>query len=130
MEEFTLTVAIAAPPAKVWQMLFGPLTYPQWTAPFSPGSRYEGQFSEGARIRFLSDSEGSHLDSQVVAFRPPEFLSLLHEFPQPARESYSLSPTPTGTLLRIDQDLDPAWASYMRDTWPIALARLRELCEP
>jgi uncharacterized protein YndB with AHSA1/START domain len=129
MEEFTLTIAIAAPPARVWQVLFDPVTYSQWTAAFSAGSRYEGQFAEGATVRFLSDSEGSHLDSRVVAFRPPEFLSLLHDFPEPAYENYTLSPTSTGTLLRIDQDLDSAWAAYMRETWPHALARLKELCE-
>ncbi len=129
MEKLSLTVSIASPPAKVWSILFDPHTYSQWTAPFSPGSRYEGIFAEGARVRFLSDSEGSHLDSTVVAFRPPLFLSLLHDFSGPAYENYTLIPTPTGTDFRLDQDLSPEWAGYMRDTWPLALARLKQLCE-
>lgn len=129
MEKLTLTISIAAPPEKVWHILLHPVSYSQWTAPFSPGSRYEGQFAEGATIRFLSDTEGSHLDSKVVAFRPPEFLSLLHDFTEPAYENYTLTPTTTGTDFRLDQDLSAEWASYMRETWPLALARLKELCE-
>lgn len=139
-----LTVEIAAPVARVFAVMLDPAHYRDWTSAFDNGSHYEGTWQQGGQIRFLS-STGSGLRSEVVEHRPNEFTSLRHlgwigidpTDPAsgvtsdwlPAIENYTFHETPTGTRIVIDQDVADDFEQYLRDTWPKALARLREICE-
>lgn len=47
----------------------------------------------------------------------------------PAYENYTFSDAGTATELKIDVDTAQAFETYMEDTWPKALAKLKALCE-
>jgi len=138
------SIEIAAPPAQVWSRMLGPESYKRWTSAFAPGSYYEGSWDRGARIRFLIPSGGGMV-AEIAENRPYEFLSIRHlgfvvngvddtesdsvRAWAPAYENYSFEAIPEGTRLVVDQDVTDEFESMMRETWPRALERLRDLCE-
>ena len=139
---FTLT--IAAPLARVWDLLLAPESYKDWTSAFAEGSYYEGSWEQGARIRFMAPS-GDGMVSEIAERREHEFISIRHlghivngvedyDSPAvrawaPAFENYSFKAVPGGTELRIDQDISAEYEQYIREAWPRALERLKALCE-
>jgi hypothetical protein len=68
---------IAAPPARVVEVMTDPDTYRQWTAPFAEGSHFEGSWAQGERIRFLAPS-GDGMVAEIAEHRPNEFISIRH----------------------------------------------------
>ncbi len=130
MQPFTISISISAPRERVWRVLFDAESYRIWTAPFASGSRYEGSFTEGATIKFLTDENPAcALASLVETVREPEFLSLRHDFGAPYYENYTLRLEGDSTLLTIDQDLGDEWAEMMSAIWPKALAEVKRLSE-
>lgn len=138
------SVDIAAPAAKVYQMLVGPESYKQWTSAFGDGLYFEGSWRQGQRIRFLTSS-GHGVTSEIAENRPNEFLSVRHlgyidddgvEDTSsdailawaPAYENYTFTATPQGTRLTVEQDITEDFES-MPEAWPKALATLKALCE-
>ena len=63
---------IQAPPGRVWQLMLAPDSYRDWTAAFMEGSRYEGSWEQGQRIRFLSPA-GEGMVAEIAENRPGEF---------------------------------------------------------
>jgi len=47
----------------------------------------------------------------------------------PAHENYRFADTPGGCRVVVTLDTAPEWEQYMLDTYPKALARLKEMCE-
>ncbi|MDX1421337.1 MAG: SRPBCC domain-containing protein [Rubricoccaceae bacterium] len=143
-ESLTFDVTIRSPRERVWAVMLGPETYREWTAPFFAGSYYEGAWSEGSRIRFLTPS-GEGMVAEVAVCRPPELVSLRHigrihggiedtesagvRSWAPAFETYALVAVPEGTRVEVRQDAVPAFASSLEAAWPAALDVLRRLCE-
>ena len=139
------TTVIDAPRETVWDRMLAPATYERWTTAFAEGSRYEGSWDEGARIRFLGPEDGSGMVSMIEANRRPAFLSILHlgmlkdgvedttsEAVQAwvgAHENYTFSENGSGTELKVELDVAPEFKDYMNETWPKALVRLKEICE-
>ena len=137
------SVDIAAPAARVYQMLIGPGSYTQWTSAFGDGLYFEGSWQEGQKIRFLTP-EGHGVISEIATNRPNEILSVRHlgyivdgvedtsseaiRAWAPAYENYTFAITAQGTRLIVDQDMTEEFAS-MEETWPMALAKLKALCE-
>lgn len=137
-------IRIDAPRERVWSVMLGPGTYDQWTAAFCEGSRYEGSWEQGQRIRFLTPS-GEGMVAEIVENRAPGFVSIRHlgEIKDgvedttsekvrawaPAHENYTLTPVEGGTQVQVDVDVLPDYEQFMQDTFPKALARLKELCE-
>ncbi len=144
MRDYSFSLVIEAPPSVVWRTMLEPATYRLWTAEFSPGSYFEGAWTPGARIRFLGP-EGDGMTAEIVEARPHEFVSIrhlgvVHGFLDdtsseevrgwaPAKEEYSFTNVPDGTLLRVRTDLIPGCEDVLADAWPRALARLKQLCE-
>lgn len=144
MTDLGFSIDIAAPPARVWDCMFDPIAYRDWTSAFAEGSYYEGTWAAGRRIRFL-DPQGFGMEAVVDECRPHEQLSLrlvgeikdgrpvadsrLHR--EPARERYAFSPTPGGgTRLAVQlQSWDDGFTRFLNDTWPRALQRLKALAE-
>ncbi|MGC4076989.1 MAG: SRPBCC domain-containing protein [Rubrivivax sp.] len=137
-------VDIAAPPALVCERMLDPGHYRDWTTAFCEGSRYEGRWREGERIRFLAPT-GDGMLSEIAAYRPGEYTSVRHvgvlsngeedtsgdaaEAWAGALENYRFVPTPEGTRVEIEQDVTPAYEAYLAAAWPQALQRLKALCE-
>lgn len=137
-------VDIAAPPALVCQRMLDPEDYRDWTTAFCEGSRYEGRWLAGERIRFLAPN-GDGMLSEIAEHRPGEYTSLRHlgvlsngeedtsgdaaEAWAGALENYRFVPTPEGTRVEVEQDVTPAYEAYLAAAWPKALQRLKALCE-
>ncbi|MBI3130072.1 MAG: SRPBCC domain-containing protein [Acidobacteria bacterium] len=138
------TQSIRAPRARVWDTMIALETYKLWTAAFGEGSTFEGSWASGAKIRFVGPS-GDGMTSEIAENRPGEFLSIRHlgeiqggveitdseavKAWAPAYENYGFSETPEGTLLEVSLEVVPEWESFMRETFPKALQRLKALCE-
>lgn len=145
MKTLTFEVTIQAPRAFVCDTMLGPEGYRSWTAVFSEGSHYVGSWEEGAKIRFLGPS-GDGMASEIAEHRPREFVSIRHvgmiengvedttsekvRAWAPAYETYKFSDVAGGCHVLVTLDTAPDWEQYMLDTYPKALARLKELCEP
>lgn len=144
MKRVHYTRTIRAPRSRVWKTMLEPDTYRLWTTAFTPGSRYEGSWATGERIRFLSPG-GEGLVAEIAEARPPEFVSIRHlgvvkdgiedcSSPEvrkwaPAFETYALAEVPAGTELRVELDLAPEHEGTMADLWEAALDSLAALCE-
>ena len=144
MKDLQFSIAIAAPVARVWDCMFDPLAYRDWTRAFAEGSYFEGSWEAGRRLRFL-DPKGFGMEAIVDVSRLHEELSLrlvgeikdgrpvpdsrLHQ--EPARERYVFGATTQGgTQLVVHlQSWDDGFTDFLQTTWPEALKRLKALSE-
>lgn len=144
MKDLQFGIDIAAPAARVWDCMFDPLAYRDWTRPFAEGSYYEGSWQQGRRLRFL-DPQGFGMEAVVDESRLHEVVSLrlvgeikdgrpvadsrLHR--EPAHERYVFTPAPAGsTHLEIQlQSWDDGFTDFLQTSWPQALQRLKALAE-
>src|SRR6185436_4503703 len=138
------TETIGAPARRVWETMLGPETYKAWTADFCEGSRFEGSWAQGEKIRFLAPN-GDGMMSEIAENRLHEHVSIRHVGEisggvedttsekvlawAPAYEKYTFHPRNGGTEVQVDVDVTPEYEQYMSDTFPKALARLKALCE-
>lgn len=146
MKTLHFTIDIAAPVPDVWHATLDDRTYRIWTAPFMPGSYYEGSWEQGAKIRFLSPGGGGMV-AEIAENRPHRFISIRHlgmidgkgvedttsdEVRKwaGAHENYSFTDLGGGkTRVAVDIDVNADYEAMMQDTWPKALAELKALCE-
>lgn len=144
MKTLHFSAVINAPRKHVWNVMLGAETFRAWTAEFAEGSYFEGAWDEGQTIRFLTP-DGSGMASMIARNRPYEFVSIKHlgiikdgiddtesdaaRSWAPAYENYTFSDVGASTELRVDVDTPPDFEAYMADTWPKALAKLKNLCE-
>ena len=144
MRDLQSSIDIAAPVAGVWDCMFDPLAYRDWTRAFAEGSYYEGVWAAGSRVRFL-DPQGFGMEAIVDECVLHERLSLrlvgeirggkpltdsqLHS--EPAHERYVFNALPGGdTHLVIQlQSWDNGFTDFLQNTWPKALLRLKTLAE-
>ncbi|HEY1089784.1 MAG TPA: SRPBCC domain-containing protein [Burkholderiaceae bacterium] len=138
MLKLNFDILIHASPAIVWNTLFEAATYEQWTAAFCAGSRFEGSWEQGSEMRFLAP-DGRGLQAQIEESRREAHLAIQHRAEidasgqlremEPAYECYDLRDELGSTRLEVSLDVPPHHESYMRRTWPLALALLKQLCE-
>ena len=144
MKDLQFSIDIAAPVPRVWDCMFDPLAYRDWTRAFAEGSYYEGVWAAGRRLRFL-DPRGFGMEAIVEECVLHERLSLrllgeirggqlladsrFHH--EPAHERYVFNAMAGGgTRLVIElQGWDGGFTDFMQDTWPQALLRLKALVE-
>jgi uncharacterized protein YndB with AHSA1/START domain len=144
MERQQFRISINAPREKVWDVLLGTDTYPQWTAPFAEGSSVKTDWKKGSKTLFL-DGQGSGMVSEIAENIPNEFLSIRHlgeikdgvedleseEVKEWAGslENYTLKAVEGNTELTVDIDINDAFKDYMLKTWPLALGKVKEMSE-
>jgi len=135
---------INARPERVWQILWNDRTYRQWTAVFYEGSYAESDWQEGSKVLFLSPG-GEGMVSRIARLIPNEYMSFEHlgfvkdgvEDYDAAREqgwaggkeNYTLRAKDGGTELVVDSDGAEDHEAYFNDTFPKALAKVKELAE-
>ncbi len=140
----TVRFATPADLPRLWELLWGLATYERWTAEFCEGSRFEGSWEQGSRIRFLSPS-GDGVVAEIAESRKDAFISIRHlgfiangiedttseavRAWAPAYENYTLQVVPEGTRMVVDQDVAAEWEDHMNQAWPQALGLLKDLCE-
>lgn len=144
-QKMQFSVRIQAPRQRVWERMLAPDSYRAWTRPFMEGSYYEGPWEPGGRLRFLTPGGGEGMVAEVAAHRPGEYVSL-RQIGQirngvedldsaevrawaPAYENYRFVDFADGTEVQVEMDVLPAYETFMRETWPRALAELKALCE-
>lgn len=143
MKKQEYEITIDASPKKVWNVLLGTDTYPQWTSPFSPSSQVTTDWQQGSKAIF-HDGSGQGMVSEIVINRPYEYLSIRHlsslkEGEQHddntidswagAMENYTLQQTGGKTKLLIELDVTDEFVEEMNTMWPKALNKVKELSE-
>ncbi len=141
-------ILIDADVEKVYRTMLDRQTYSEWTAPFNPASRYEGSWEKGSRIRFIGEDQEGNQGGMVSRIReniPNRFVSIEHlgvlqgdkevtSGPEVEKwagglENYTFEERDSKTLVLVDVDVTDEYAGYFDETWPIALNKLKELCE-
>jgi hypothetical protein len=152
MEKMHFKVLINAPRERVWETLWGDDTYPAWTAPFvegmgeasAEGSKAITDWKEGSKVLFLGGS-GEGMVSRIDRLVPNEFMGFKHlgtvkngvedtdseeaKNWSGAMEEYTLKTVGNQTELTVDMDMTDDFKDYFNNTWPKALARLKEIAE-
>jgi hypothetical protein len=149
MQKLHFSILINAPKEKVWHAMLDDKPYRQWTAAFSPGSYYKGDWSKGSKILFLGPNpetgdEGGMV-SRIAENKPYEFVSIEHlgivfngvedttsdaaRKWAPAFENYSFKETDGATEVLVDIDVDEEEAEMFKQMWPSALQKLKEIAE-
>lgn len=137
-------ITINAPRNVVWDTMLAPDTYRDWTSAFCEGSYYEGSWTQGSRIRFLSP-DGDGMCSEIAESRLHDSISIRHlgyinkgvedttsdaiRQWAPAFENYHFTDNGSSTTLHVEQDVTAEFEPYMKDAWPRALERLKIICE-
>jgi hypothetical protein len=144
MEKLHFKTSISAPREKVWEVLWGDLTYPMWTSVFAEGSNVETDWKEGGKVLFV-DGKGQGMVSTIAKKTPNEFMSFKHlgtisngvedinseknkEWAG-SLENYTLQTVNGKTELSIDIDVTEQFKDYFIKTWPTALEKVKELAE-
>jgi len=151
MEKLKFTVSIKASANKVFDVMLGisnKSTYEQWTALFNPTSTYEGSWEKGSKILFVgTDDKGEKggLVSEISEYIPNQFVSIRHyglvkaneEITQGpdvekwanGNENYSFVENNGITTVTVELDTTEEFLDHMRQTYPKALDKLKEICE-
>jgi uncharacterized protein YndB with AHSA1/START domain len=145
MKNLTFKTDIAASAQKVWDTMIGHETYKDWTNAAWPGSDYKGEWKQGENIRFAGE-DGTGTLATVTTFEPYTKILLTHiALLQPGSvadtesewakkwvgslEGYTFAEKDGTTNLTIDMKIYEDWEDMFNNDWPIALARLKEICE-
>lgn len=145
------SIEINAPANLVYDRMLGLSdikTYQQWTAEFNPASTYEGSWQKGSEIHFIGvDENGKRggMVSQIVENIPNKFVSIQHigiingdkiikQGPEAERwankfENYTFEDNNGTTVVTVDLDTTEYFSDYMRQIYPKALEKLKEICE-
>jgi uncharacterized protein YndB with AHSA1/START domain len=144
MEKQEFKIAIDAPREKVWNVLWADDSYRAWTAPFSEGSHAISDWKKGSKVLFL-DGKGMGMVSRIDETTPNEYMSFEHlgsikdgveditsdeaKSFAGAHENYTLKDVGGKTELIVDMDMDDQYKDYFTQTFPKALAKVKELAE-
>ncbi len=144
MEKQEFKIAIDAPREKVWNVLWEDGSYRAWTAAFSEGSHAVSDWKKGSKVLFL-DGKGMGMVSRIDDTIPNEYMSFEHvgyvkdgvedlssdevkNFAG-AHENYTLKDVGGRTELIVDMDINDQYKDYFSQTFPKALAKVKELAE-
>jgi len=151
MEKLQFKKEINAPVSQVFDIMLGitnKSTYEQWTALFNPTSTYEGSWTKGSKIFFIgTDDKGETggMVSEIFDNIPNKFISIRHyglikadveitEGPEVEKwangfENYTFEENSGTTIVTVDLDTTEDFLSYMNETYPKALDKLKDICE-
>lgn len=139
METLSYEIQIEAAPERIWSVLWGDITYRQWTTAFTEGSFYEGTMEEGSIVKFY-DPHNNGMYSRVEKNSPNQEMKFLHlgeiydgvEAPQEwgeATESYILEETESGTTLKAEIQTPEEFKAFFEENFPKALGIIKNLSE-
>lgn len=148
LKKYYFEILIDADIEKVYRTMIGKQTYSNWTSAFNPSSRFEGSWDTGSKIRFIGEDDKGNKGGMVSRIReniPNKYISIEHlgilhgdeevttgpdiEKWAGAQENYSFSETNGKTLVKVDLDVNDEFAEYFLETWPVALEKLKKICE-
>jgi hypothetical protein len=133
------TIDVNVPKEKLWETLWNDATYREWTAAFTEGSYAESDWNEGSKVLFLSpDGNGMFgIIDKKIPYRQMTFKHLGEikngvEEPKDwggALESYHLEDIAGGTRLDVELDATGEFETYLKNAFPKALEKLRQVAE-
>lgn len=148
MERLEFTTEINAAVEVVFNAMLAPETYRQWTSAFSATSDYEGSWAQGSKIMFtMRNKEGKregmsgiieeYVPNRLVSIR---FVGVLDGDDEITEgevvdsfvgnyENYYFEKHDLGTSLTVEVDVDDSYRSYMLETYPRALEKLKQIAE-
>lgn len=151
MKKLQFSIHIHASASKVYDLMLGisnKSSYEQWTALFNPTSSYEGTWEKGNKMLFVGvDEQGEKggMVSRIVDSIPNKFVSIQHyglvqgnkeitEGPEVEQwangyENYTFAENNGICTLTVDLDTTEEFIEYMNEHYPLALAKLKEMCE-
>lgn len=151
MKKIHFQVKISAPLEKVYDRMLGlsnKSTYEKWTALFNPTSTYEGNWNKGSKILFVgTDEQGKKggMIAEIAENIPGCFVSIRHygmvkddqeitSGPEVEKwagglENYTFAEKEGVTTVSVDLETAEDFVDYMNNTYPAALAKLKEICE-
>jgi len=144
MTRLTFSTAINAPKELVWRTLLDDETYRKWTSAFAEGSYAVTDWKPGSKALFVGP-DGTGMVSRIAEHVPNEFLSIEHlgtvkngvedststdvQEWAGAHENYTLRDNGSSVTLTIEMDTADGYKEYFEETWPKALAALKDLAE-
>jgi hypothetical protein len=151
MKKVHFIVKINAPVNKVYDAMLGisnKSNYEEWTALFNSTSTYEGNWNKGSKMLFVgTDEKGEKggMVSEIFDNVLNQFVSIRHyglvkanveitDGPEVEKwangfENYTFAEKDGTTTVTVDLDIIEDFLDYMNETYPKALAKLKELCE-
>jgi len=141
-------ISINASAEKVYNTLIDKKHYTEWTSAFNPTSYYKGSWEKGSKILFLGTDPNGNMGGMASRIKeniPNKFVSIEHlgiikdgeelttgeevENWAGALENYSFTQNNGKTLFSVDADSNQEFKAYFIEAWPIALNKLKEICE-
>jgi hypothetical protein len=151
MNKLQFSIHISAPIHQVFDIMLGISdisTYEQWTALFNPTSSYKGNWEKGSKMLFVGCDENGEkggMVSEIANNVLNQFISIRHyglvkggveittgpdvEKWANGYENYTFEAQNDSTIVKVDMDITPDFSAYMNETYPKALAKLKEICE-
>ncbi len=148
LEKLHFDILINADITKVYNSMLDSESYSEWTSAFNPTSRYEGSWEKGSTIYFIGtgeDGKEGGMVSRIDENIPNKFVSIEHfgilkdghevtsgeevEKWAGGYEVYSFEEVDGKTRVSVAVDVTPEFRQYMIDTYPVALEKLKEICE-
>lgn len=141
MKEMQFEIVIRAPREKVWATLWQDRTFREWADLIDAGTYMVGDLKEGSTVQFIS-AEGYGVTSLVSALIPDAYVSFKHQADTQdedsnsrddqwtgGRESYTLMDDDSATTLTMSFDVPVELEKAMRESYPKALQKVKELSE-
>lgn len=148
MKRLQFKIIISAPVGRVYSTMLESPGYEQWTKAFNPTSGKLGNWEPGSIMQFVGIDENGKkggMISKVQENTPNQKVILCHvgmisggkeiwEGPmidswKGAMEIYSFTGNDLKTELIVELDTDPDFESYFSETYPLALQKLKDICE-
>lgn len=141
MKEMQFEIEIHAPREKIWATLWQDRTFREWADLIDAGTYMVGDLEEGSTVQFIS-AEGYGVTSLVSALIPDAYVSFKHQADTQdedsnsrddqwtgGRESYTLMDDDSATTLTMSFDVPVELEKAMRESYPKALQKVKELSE-
>jgi hypothetical protein len=141
-------INIHAPVEVVFQTVIDSTHFNDWTSAFGPSSTFKGNWGKGSKMIFTADMEdGTQVGmiSRIKEHIPNQLISIEHvgmlqngveimdgeevESFKGSIENYSFTTNGQITTMGVNTDVFIEMDSFYNKTWPVALARIKELCE-
>ena len=151
MKKLQFKVSINAAANKIYDFMLGinsKTTYEQWVYIFNPTSTYEGNWDKGNKMLFIGvDEKGEKggMVSRITENIPNRIVSIQHygllkgdmEITEGADvekwangfENYTFEEKNGTTTVTVELDTTEDFIDYMKETYPKALGKLKEICE-
>ncbi|MDF2512247.1 MAG: uncharacterized protein K0S04_2113 [Herbinix sp.] len=148
MKNLYLSIDINAPREEVWSAIISDKKYRLWTSVFQEGSRFEGGWQQGDKIKFVSEDDGHKMGmiSEIEVSEHLKDISIHHlgmymdgvedytsDHAKPwvdKYENYHFEKLDeNGTRFTVELEVEDEFAEDFEKQWLLALQKLKAVCE-